>query len=117
MELKKAIDQYVRALNENAKNERWANELSQYTYRVEYLKKYARIVMERRNDAGAVYGRSVHSFVVLNNGFTKSLGHVLRGDIMKPASWKTPARHARGTVFAEKWEQYGADIYGANYMR
>ena len=43
--------------------------------------------------------RSVHSFVAKKDKTTKSLGTVKVGDIMKAASWKQPAKHARGNIF------------------
>ena len=35
-------------------------------------------------------GNSVHAFVDMTNG-----------DVLKPASWKAPARHPRGNIFDE----------------
>jgi len=35
-------------------------------------------------------GNSVHAFVDMTNG-----------DVLKPASWKAPAKHARGNIFDE----------------
>jgi hypothetical protein len=31
------------------------------------------------------------------------------GDLLKPASWKSPAKHARGNIFegTDKWEYFG----------
>jgi hypothetical protein len=31
------------------------------------------------------------------------------GDLLKPASWKAPAKHSRGNIFdgTDKWEYYG----------
>ena len=63
--------------------------------------KYARIVKTTRPGTS----RSVHCFVNLENG-----------DILKAASWKAPARHARGNIFdSDRLKAVGA--YGANYLR
>ena len=40
---------------------------------------------------GAGKARSVHSFINANTG-----------DIYKPASWKAPAKHARGNIFSHR---------------
>lgn len=42
---------------------------------------------------------SAHSFVALQDFETKFLGKVRRGQIFKAATWKAPAKHARGNVF------------------
>ncbi len=38
------------------------------------------------------------------------------GDILKAASWKAPAKHARGNVFADDYGMSGVSEYGANYL-
>ena len=38
------------------------------------------------------------------------------GDILKAASWKTPAKHSRGNIFSSEILK-GVNAYGANYMR
>ena len=45
-------------------------------------KKYARVVKN---------GSSVHSFVNMTNG-----------DILKPASWNSPAKHTRGSIYIDQ---------------
>jgi hypothetical protein len=34
---------------------------------------------------------------------------VKKGDLMKPASWRAPAKHSRGNIFdgTAKWSHYG----------
>lgn len=39
------------------------------------------------------------------------------GAVLKAASWKAPAKHARGTIFTTDSTQYGVGKYGANYLR
>jgi hypothetical protein len=65
---------------------------------------------------GTGSGRSVYGFVCLVDGETKALGKVKRGDIHKAASWKAPAKHARGSVFAA---DFGGRLgcYGPAYLR
>lgn len=39
------------------------------------------------------------------------------GDIYKPATWKAPAKHARGNIFADDGGLTCADPYGIRYLR
>ena len=34
---------------------------------------------------------------------------VKKGDLLKPAGWKTPAKHSRGNIFdgTDSWEYFG----------
>tara|TARA_Y100000034_G_scaffold1017_1_gene1291 strand:+ start:9253 stop:9591 length:339 start_codon:yes stop_codon:yes gene_type:complete len=43
--------------------------------------------------------KSAFAFVAKVDGQTKALGKVKQGDVLKTASWKAPARHARGNIF------------------
>lgn len=58
---------------------------------------YIRIV---RTDSG---NQSAYAFINLSNG-----------DVLKPAGWKGPAKHARGNIFTDK---LGVTAYGATYLR
>ena len=44
---------------------------------------------------------SVHSFIAMKDINTKSI-QCRKGDVLKAASWKAPANHARGSVFEPK---------------
>lgn len=62
---------------------------------VEYAKRYAKVKADGRTWA----------FVDTTNG-----------DILKPASWKAPAKHARGNVYdPNSWGEFSA--YGPQYLR
>jgi hypothetical protein len=55
-----------------------------------------------------VRGSSVWGFVSMWDGIYK--GSVVKeGDLLKPASWNSPAKHSRGNVFdgTAKFTQYG----------
>jgi hypothetical protein len=39
------------------------------------------------------------------------------GDVLKPAGWKTPAKHARGNIFAEDNGLSRMGPYGPEYLR
>jgi hypothetical protein len=59
---------------------------------------------------------SVYAFICLREGETKTLGLLRPGDIHFPASWKMPAKHARGSVFRkESWTCAGP--YSIAYLK
>ena len=53
-------------------------------------------------------GSSVWGFVSMFEGVNKG-SLVLKGDLLKPASYKSPAKHSRGNIFdgSAKWEFFG----------
>ena len=62
-----------------------------------------------------VDGTSVYCFVARKDGRNKQLGHYKAGDIFLPASWKAPARVARGNILEKKsWDCFGE--YGVQYL-
>ena len=72
------------------------------TFDVKWGRKYAKIIT---GNTRSNYGGSVFCFVDRTNG-----------DILKAASWKAPAKHARGNVLrADRLNAVGR--YGANYLR
>lgn len=60
-------------------------------------------------------GERVYAFVALQDYTTKTLGSVKTGDIHKPAGWKVPAKHARGSVFGNPRECL--NYYGPKYLK
>lgn len=65
-------------------------------------KRYAKIIRTHV----ANNGRSVHCFVDITNG-----------DVLKAASWKAPAKHARGNIFDEHDGLKNMNEYGPAYLR
>lgn len=65
-------------------------------------KRYTRIVTAAVNGSS----RSVYCFIDTTNG-----------DILKSASWKTPAKGARGNILAEDEGMRRMTAYGAGYNR
>ncbi len=65
-------------------------------------KKYVKIIRSR---VGGPDG-SVHCFVDMTNG-----------DVLKAASWKAPAKHARGNIFDDKHGLGRMCEYGPAYLR
>ena len=55
---------------------------------------------------------SVWAFVSMWEGVFKGT-LVCKGDLLKPASWNSPAKHSRGNIFDDtaKW-----NYYGPNYL-
>lgn len=82
-------------------------------------KKWARIFRFRwvnGPDGLKADAMSVYAFIALQDFETKALGPIRAGDIHRPAGWKAPAKHARGTVFnRETWTCFGP--YGVAYLR
>jgi len=60
-------------------------------------KKYVKITCDNR---------SVYCFIDTTNG-----------DILKPASWKAPAKHARGNIFESDLGIHCCGPYGVAYLR
>lgn len=61
-------------------------------------------------------GGSAYGFICLESGYTKTLGHLTAGDIHKPAGWKAPAKHRRGSVL-DKATWNCAGPHGMAYLR
>lgn len=62
-------------------------------------RKYAKII-------ATAYGQShVYCFVNRENG-----------DVLKAASFKTPAKHARGSIYADDFGASSVNAYGAHYI-
>lgn len=53
-----------------------------------------------------ISGHSVHSFVDMNNG-----------DVLKPASYSAPAKHARGNINDDMNGLAGMTPYGPYYLK
>jgi len=82
------------------------------THVVQYIsEKWARIVTSEPGRNESVYG-----FVCLYDGFTKALGTLKTGDIHKAATYKAPAKHARGNVFDENLKNC-LTPYGIVYLK
>jgi len=64
--------------------------------------RYVRVVVSDRDPST---GRSVYCFVDTTNG-----------DILKAASWKAPAKHARGNIFSDN-PLSAVTEYGGRYLR
>ncbi len=65
-------------------------------------KRYYKIVQVRLHSAG----QSVFCFIDKNTG-----------DVLKPASWAAPAKHARGNVFDGTSGTGNVGVYGPGYLK
>ena len=63
-----------------------------------------------------VTGNTVWGFIAKENGELK--GEPIReGDLLKPANWRTPAKHSRGNILdgTAKYGHYGPDYKTFNF--
>jgi hypothetical protein len=90
---------YVQALSDKHYKDNFEN-LTPTKFTVDMGQRYARIVKTDSGDS-----RSVYCFVDKSNG-----------DILKAASWRAPAKHARGNIY-NKGTWIHMSPYGAPYMR
>lgn len=74
------------------------------TILIEFGRRYAKLISADVRD-GVESAQSVFCFVDLANG-----------DILKAATWRAPAKHARGNVLRSDRMQ-SVTAYGANYLR
>ena len=114
------IENFLQLVNQNMHNHYRKNFPSSYSETAEdhqYVvadtgRKFLRIATVDRNG----HHRSVYCFIALTDGNTKSMGSYSKGDIMKPATWKSPAKHARGSVFADDFGLSCVGPYGVDYL-
>ena len=109
-----ALQKFLNGLDEiiNEGNE----EGSTLTKKVDVIEgqKFIKVVTAYESDGNH---RSVYAFIAKYEGHTKQLGDYKQGDVLKPASWKTPAKHARGNIFDSTNGLGAAGKYGLAYLR
>lgn len=59
---------------------------------------------------------SAHAFIDITGGNIEGKDHKM-GDVLKPASWKKPAKHARGNIFDADNGLNCMGEYGPAYLR
>lgn len=107
-DIKKAVEMFVKG----------AQKMIDDDYRKNYPRLKPPIVMSKKG--GRYYritkkeqsgsGHSAYAFIDAKEGPTF-------GDVLKPASWKAPAKHARGNVFDGTWGLKYCSSYGPAYLR
>jgi hypothetical protein len=70
-------------------------------HHADYLSdKWCRIMTVEENGSNSAY-----AFICLQDGYTRALGNLKKGDIHKVASFKTAAKTARGNVLTDDFEK------------
>lgn len=109
--LNKFLDHIQKQENEYvAKN---FTDVTPQKFDIDWMRKYIRVIVYPPEQP---YGRSVYCFIAHTDVSNKTL-KAKKGDILKAASWKAPAKKVRGTIFTENPDEYGVNRYGANYLR
>jgi hypothetical protein len=113
------LDQFVALTNEKLASH---NQEKDYNWKTEVRvrnpnSKYVALDNYESYNDGEMKNRGVFCFIVRQDGVTKGLGQVLAGDVMKPASYKTPAKHSRGNIFSEDNGMEFVGAYGPAYLR
>ena len=81
--IEKWVWQLCRTLEENYKLS-YPNSSSNKTFKMEFGRKYIKIIQSDIDANGKEWSGGVHAFVDKNTG-----------EVYKPASWKSPAKHVR----------------------
>jgi len=61
--------------------------------------------------------QAIFCFIAVKDGFTRQLGYFKAGDIFEPASFKAPAKNARGNVFLEDFGDPIDEHASIRYLR
>ena len=98
--MKTKFEIWLDKVNEERKTY-WNNNFDYKPYeplKVEKGRKYMKVID----------GTSVWGFISMFEGEYKGVP-IKEGDLMKPASWNSPAKHNRGNIFdgSDKWNFYG----------
>lgn len=72
--------------------------------------------LDRSLDGTTTVRGSAHAFIDITGGTIGGVNHA-RGSVLKPASWKAPAKHARGNIFAKDNGLSCMDWTGPAYLR
>jgi hypothetical protein len=97
MNLENAVVKYIETVQEkvNAYYASSLNNLVPSLIQVDGGRKYIKISTTSDGGQGQ---KSVHSFIATEDDLKKNLKV---GDILMAASWKAPAKHARGNIFGK----------------
>ncbi len=78
--------------------------------------KFILVFTKMKNDPHGCQQRHAYCFIARCDTESKALGKVKAGDVLKCASWKAPAKHARGNIFADN-PHAGCNKWGTDYLR
>lgn len=107
-DINKAVDMLVKGVQKKI-NDYYKKQLPNSNPDILKIQKGKRYIKIIRTIPGSK-GGSVFTFIDAKEGPTF-------GDILKPASWKAPAKHARGNVFDGSWGVNSVGVYGPAYLR
>ena len=79
--------------------------------------KFARVYSTETWAQDGKVREQIYCFVALEDSNTRTLGAVKKGDVMKPATWKAPAKHARGNIYDENNGLASCNSYGPGYLK
>ncbi len=110
-----ALIKYFRAMEKKMADHYSANFASLIPDKLEMVDGHQFVKINRIGGHG---GRSVYCFISKYDNETKALGKIKSGDLMKAASWRQPAKHARGNII-ENCEKAieNSGPYGVAYLK
>jgi hypothetical protein len=76
-----------------------------------------KLVLERGQKNIRVVAKDVFKGEVSDSGSAWAFIDIRTGDILKPASWKAPAKHARGNIMEDGFGVKYIGPYGPSYLR
>lgn len=108
------LDEFVRLADQKSVDhyQRMNFTLPPPKHRVKKSEKWAKVITLDHNGKDG----SVFAFICLQDGETRTLGKLKKGDIHKPASWNAPAKHARGNLFHPKFAE-SFTSFGPHYLK
>jgi len=117
--LQEQIEQFLIAANEISA-EHWKRQNFTHspppTVRAEPSSKWVKIIRVENQHDGTSSSGGVYAFICVQDNTTKTLGALKRGDIHKAASYKAPAKHARGNIFNPNFKNC-LTPYGIVYLQ
>jgi len=107
-DITKAVDMLVKGVQKkiNVYYKKEYSNLKPPTLQIKKGKRYIKIIKVEQGGGGS----SVFTFIDAKEGQTF-------GDILKAASFRAPAKHARGNVFDGSWGVNSVGVYGPAYLR
>lgn len=85
--------------------------LERNVLKIEEGSKFIKIVKIQRDQS------CVFAFIAKSSFTTKTFGTVNAGEIYKPATWRAPAKHARGSILDLSNGMSRMTAYGPEYLR
>jgi len=122
LDTKKSYDSSVSTLLKNIKVDyaNWGSDIDkldepQKSIRLEMIDRFNSTLSVRngRKFDKVVSNGSVWGFIAKTNGVLKGIPYFV-GDVFKPAGWRAPAKHVRGSIFSNETNWFSWT--GPNYI-